>query len=52
MFNISSNLLTYYKHVFEVICPNFGNQYINFDINLYNKQMIYRTLIHMHTAST
>ena len=34
MFNISSNLLTYYKHVFEVICHNFGNQYINCDINL------------------
>ena len=34
MFNISSNLLTYYTHVFEVICHNFGNQYINCDINL------------------
>ena len=34
MFNISSNLLTDYKHVFEVICHNFGNQYINCDINL------------------
>ena len=34
MFNISSNLLTYYKHVFEVICHNFGYQYINCDINL------------------
>ena len=34
MFNISSNLLTYYKHVFEVICHNVGNQYINCDINL------------------
>ena len=44
MFNISSNLLTYYKHVFAVICHNFGNQYINCDINL-QQQMIYRTLI-------
>ena len=34
MFNICSNLLTCYKHVFEVICHNFGNQYINCDINL------------------
>ena len=27
MFIISSNLLTYYKHVFEVICHNFDNKY-------------------------
>ena len=53
MFNISSNLLTYYKHVFEVICHNFANQYINCDINLQQTNDISYTNTHAyHTAST
>ena len=52
MFNISSNLLTYYKHVFEVICHNFGNQYINCDINLQQTNDIsYTNTVHMQSYS-
>ena len=51
MFNIISNLLTYYKHVFKVICHNFGNQYINCDINLQQTNDISYTNTHA-SAST
>ena len=51
MFNISSNLLTYYKHVFEVICHNFGNQYINCDINLQQTNNISYTNTHAYSIN-
>ena len=51
MFNISSNLLTYYKHVFEVICHNFGNQYINCDINLQQTNDMSYTNTHAYSIN-
>ena len=51
MFNKSSNLLTYYKHVFEVICHNFGNQYINCDINLQQTNDISYTNTHAYSIN-
>ena len=51
MFNISSNLLTYYKHVFEVICHNFGNHYINCDINLQQTNNISYTNTHAYSIN-
>ena len=52
MFNISSNLLTYYKHVFEVICHIFGNQYINCDINLQQTNDISYTNTHAYSINS
>ena len=51
MFNISSNLLTCYKHVFEVICHNFVNQYINCDINLQQTDDISHTNTHAYSIN-
>ena len=51
MFNISSNLLTYYKHVFLVICHSFGNQYMNCDINLQQTNDISYTNTHVYSVN-
>ena len=51
MFNISSNLLKYYKHVFEVICHNFGNQCRNCDINLQQTNDVAYTNTHAYSIN-
>ena len=53
MFNISSNLLTYYKHMSlkSFNCHNFGNQYINCDINLQQTNDISYTNTHAYSIN-